>query len=91
MSEPKPKLADPEHMAQVAHDAEFFCDMLGGFSVEHRMEVFIFMATDLFLNVKPKPPLTRLDAYDKYAVAIRENIRLNIEQEVKRGNSKQPG
>jgi len=88
MREPELKLADPEHRAQVAHDAEFLCQMLGGYSIEHRMEVFIFMATDLFLNVKPKPPLTRLDAYDKYAVAIRENIRLNIEREAKRGHAK---
>lgn len=78
-------------LSHVARDAEIFCQMLSGFSVEHRMEVFMFMATDLFLNVKPKLPLTRLDAWDKYSFAIRENIRLNIEQEAKRGNTKQPG
>jgi hypothetical protein len=82
--DPELKQATPEHVAHVRHDAEFFCQMLGGFPIEHRMDVFIFTATDLFLNVKPKPPLSRLDAYDKYAAMIRENIRLNIEQEAKR-------
>jgi len=91
MSEPKLKQAGPEHMDHVRYDAQFLVEILSGFSIDHRMEVFIFLATDLFLNVRPRPPLTRLDAYDKYAVAIRENIRLNIEQEAKRGNTKQPG
>lgn len=89
MSDEKLVRADAEQTFYVRQDAEFLCEMLAGFSVQHRMEVFIFLATNLFLNVKPMAPLTRLDAYDKYAAAIRENIRLNIEQEAKRGNKEQ--
>ena len=88
--EPEMKLADPDYAERVSYDSAFIVEMLTGFKPRYAMDVFIFAATDMALNLKPLPPLTRLEVWDKYAAVIRENIRLNIEQEMTNGNAKQP-
>lgn len=87
---PELKRVDDEHAARIGHDAAFIVEMLLGYRTHYAMDVFMCAATNLLLNVNPLPPLTRLDAWDKYSFAIRENIRLNIEQEATNGNAQQP-
>jgi len=83
------KRVDDEHMARIGHDAAFIVEMLRGYRVGYAMDVFVCSTVDLFLGLSPVPPLTRLDAWDKYSFAIRENIRLTIEQEATNGNEEQ--
>lgn len=88
---PELRRVDDEHMERIGHDAAFIVEMLLGYHTGYAIDVFVCAAVQLFLGVNPKPPLTRLDAWDKYSFAIRENIRLNIEQEATNGNEKQSG
>jgi hypothetical protein len=79
MTDTELKRATPEHLAKVADYASPLVGYITRLPVGTAMEVVMYIMISCFMELETIDGVSKLEAFDHYAAAIRTNIEKNLE------------